>query len=174
MRSKKLYLRQKAPAIAADKPFAELNITPLIDVLLVLLVMLMLSIPAVTHKVPVDLPSGTAGTDTPVVNKLFLNAAGTAVWNDIPMDSDRLRARLEMMAKIEFEDGKLACEKSSFWRSWRLASPILRPLPHSHCRTKPSIQRKSFPILMLKQPMRRLKPSPPIIWLPSIPRVKIS
>jgi biopolymer transport protein ExbD len=99
MRSKNLHLRQKTPAIAADKPFAELNITPLIDVLLVLLVMLMLSIPAFTHKVPVDLPSGTAATDTPVVNKLFLNAAGTAVWNDIPMDSDRLRSRLEMMAR---------------------------------------------------------------------------
>jgi biopolymer transport protein ExbD len=99
MRSKKLYLHQKTPGIAADKPFAELNITPLIDVLLVLLVMLMLSIPAVAHKVLVDLPSGTAGTDTQVVNKLFLNAAGTAIWNDIPMDSDRLRVRLEMMAR---------------------------------------------------------------------------
>jgi len=99
MRSKNLHLRQKTPVIAADKPFAELNITPLIDVLLVLLVMLMLSIPAVTHKVPVDLPSGIAGTDTPVVNKLFLNAAGTAIWNDIPMDSDRLRVRLETMAR---------------------------------------------------------------------------
>jgi biopolymer transport protein ExbD len=99
MRSKKQYLRQKTLVIAADKPFADLKITPLIDVLLVLLVMLMFSIPAVTHKVPVDLPSGTAGTDTPVVNTLFLNAAGTAIWNDIPMDSDRLRARLEMKAR---------------------------------------------------------------------------
>ncbi len=99
MRTTKMHLRQKKAVIAADKPFAELNITPLIDVLLVLLVMLMLSIPAVTHKVPVDLPSGSAGTDPPVVNKLFLNAAGTAIWNDIPMDSDRLRIRLEMMAR---------------------------------------------------------------------------
>tara|TARA_R100001244_G_scaffold86820_10_gene66530 strand:- start:67686 stop:68135 length:450 start_codon:yes stop_codon:yes gene_type:complete len=78
---------------------AEMNITPLIDVLLVLLVMLMLSIPAVTHKVAVELPSGTAGSGTPLVNRLFLNAAGTAIWNDIPMDSDRLRVRLERMAR---------------------------------------------------------------------------
>ena len=98
MHSFKTYLRQKKVAAAVDKPFAELNITPLIDVLLVLLVMLMLSIPAVTHKVPVDLPGGEAGTGAPVVNKLFLNAAGTAIWNDIPMDSDRLRVRLERMA----------------------------------------------------------------------------
>lgn len=78
---------------------AEMNITPLIDVLLVLLVMLMLTIPAVTHKVTVDLPNGTAGSDTPAINKLFLNASGTALWNDIPMDSDRLQARLERMAR---------------------------------------------------------------------------
>lgn len=99
MPSRKHFLRQKAAAVTADKPFAELNITPLIDVLLVLLVMMMLSIPAVTHKVAVDLPSGAPGTSAPIVNKLFLNAAGTAIWNGIPMDSDRLRGRLEIMAK---------------------------------------------------------------------------
>lgn len=99
MRSKKQYLRQKAATITANQPFAELNITPLIDVLLVLLVMMMLSIPAVTHKVAVNLPTGVSGTSTSVVNKLFLNSAGTAIWNGIPMDSDRLRGRLEMMAK---------------------------------------------------------------------------
>ncbi|CAO1654770.1 ExbD/TolR family protein [Parasphingorhabdus sp. NYA22] len=99
MRSRKHFLRQKAATVTVDKPFAELNITPLIDVLLVLLVMMMLSIPAVTHKVAVDLPSGAPGTSAPIVNKLFLNAAGTAIWNGIPMDSDRLRGRLEIMAK---------------------------------------------------------------------------
>lgn len=99
MGSFKMHLRQKKADVAPDKPFAELNITPLIDVLLVLLVMLMLSIPAVTHKVPVDLPKGSSGSDTTAINKLFLNAAGTAIWNDIPMDSDRLRVRLERMAR---------------------------------------------------------------------------
>lgn len=99
MRTYQMHCRQKKAAIAADTPFTELNITPLIDVLLVLLVMLMLSIPAVTHKVAVELPSGTAGSGTPLVNRLFLNAAGTAIWNDIPMDSDRLRVRLERMAR---------------------------------------------------------------------------
>tara|TARA_R110001606_G_scaffold74168_16_gene171794 strand:- start:4016 stop:4462 length:447 start_codon:yes stop_codon:yes gene_type:complete len=99
MRTKKQYFGSKTVVLATDRPFAELNITPLIDVLLVLLVMLMLSVPAVTHKVAVELPSGTPGTSIPIINKLFLNSAGTAIWNDIPMDSDRLRVRLEMMAK---------------------------------------------------------------------------
>ena len=99
MRNKNLHYRKNMVLADADKPFSELNITPLIDVLLVLLVMLMLSIPAVTHKVPVDLPTGGTGTDNPVINKLFLNSAGTAIWNDIPMDSDRLQNRLERMAR---------------------------------------------------------------------------
>ncbi len=114
MRNKKLNLHQQRNASAQEEPIAELNITPLIDVLLVLLVMLMLSIPAVTHKVPVNLPSGSPGTGTPLVNKLFLNSAGTAIWNDIPMDSDRLRVRLELMARdpakpqLHFEADALA------------------------------------------------------------------
>ena len=62
MRSKKMHFRQNMAAAGADKPFSELNITPLIDVLLVLPVMLMLSVPAVTHKVPVDLPTGGSGS----------------------------------------------------------------------------------------------------------------
>ena len=99
MRSKNLRYRKNMVLFDANKPFSELNITPLIDVLLVLLVMLMLSVPAVTHKVPVDLPTGGAGTGNPAINKLFLNSAGTAIWNDIPMDSDRLQNRLERMAQ---------------------------------------------------------------------------
>lgn len=99
MKIRKQELRPQSSPVAEDQPFSQLNITPLIDVLLVLLVMLMLSIPAVTHKVAVDLPTGTTGNTPAVINKLFLNAAGTAFWNDIPMDSDRLQVRLETMAK---------------------------------------------------------------------------
>ncbi len=86
-------------ALADDRPMSDLNITPLIDVLLVLLVMLMLSIPLATHKVEVELPTGpgVVGGD-PVINELSLDAAGTTYWNGVPMDSDRLRSRLELMA----------------------------------------------------------------------------
>jgi len=41
-----------------DAPLSELNITPLIDVLLVLPVMMILTLPTGLHKVPVDLPQG--------------------------------------------------------------------------------------------------------------------
>ena len=84
-----------------EKPMAELNITPLIDVLLVLLVMLMLSIPLATHKVELNVPPPVPGkSDTPpVVNNIRLNAAGTTYWNEVPMDSDRLERRLIQMAR---------------------------------------------------------------------------
>lgn len=82
-----------------DQPMADLNITPLIDVLLVLLVMLMLSIPLATHTVDIDIPPPTAGSEEPVVNKVRLNAAGTTFWNNVPMDSDRLVHMLSQMAR---------------------------------------------------------------------------
>lgn len=51
-----------ASRTADAQPIAAINITPLIDVLLVLLIMMILSLPAMTHKVAVDLPSGPGRT----------------------------------------------------------------------------------------------------------------
>jgi biopolymer transport protein ExbD len=47
-----------ASRTAYSQPIAEMNITPLIDVMLVLLIMMILTLPIATHKVAVDLPSG--------------------------------------------------------------------------------------------------------------------
>lgn len=48
-----------ASRTAYSQPIAEMNITPLIDVMLVLLIMMILTLPIATHKVAVDLPSGS-------------------------------------------------------------------------------------------------------------------
>jgi hypothetical protein len=57
--------RRPVPAVPgmADLPMSELNTTPLIDVMLVLLIMFIVTVPIATHKVPLDLPQrpGTAG-----------------------------------------------------------------------------------------------------------------
>jgi len=96
----KMAIHQQRKTAAQNKPMAELNITPLIDVLLVLLVMLMLSIPLATHKVEIDItPPGVGSNAPPEVNRLRLDAAGTTFWNDAKMDSDRLKSRLEIMAR---------------------------------------------------------------------------
>ncbi|MEP2989978.1 MAG: biopolymer transporter ExbD [Parasphingorhabdus sp.] len=97
IRENKRFYRQATPS--GDKPMAELNITPLIDVLLVLLVMLMLSIPLATHKVDINIPPPSPGIGEPVVNTIRLNATGTTFWNGTPMDSDRLEQMLSRMAR---------------------------------------------------------------------------
>jgi biopolymer transport protein ExbD len=59
------------------QPMSALNITPLIDVMLVLLVMMILTIPAMTHKVPLDLPQpGPVNEAKMVIHQLDLAANG--------------------------------------------------------------------------------------------------
>ena len=85
------------PARFAD-PLAELNTTPLIDVLLVLMIVFILSIPIASHTLPVDLPRPcidcTAAPANPVVNKITVDEAGTIFWNGAAIDQPRLARTL--------------------------------------------------------------------------------
>ncbi|MEO9130186.1 MAG: biopolymer transporter ExbD [Sphingomonas sp.] len=77
------------------EPFAHMNITPLIDVMLVLLVMMILSIPMMTHTVPLELqPPGNPGR-TPVIHMIDLDAKGVVSWDGTPVDAVTLKARLD-------------------------------------------------------------------------------
>jgi biopolymer transport protein ExbD len=83
-------------ALPADPaPMSAINITPLIDVMLVLLIMLILTIPAVTHKVPVDLPSpaGGAPAERPT-HRLAIDAGGRLSWDGATLADAALPARL--------------------------------------------------------------------------------
>ncbi len=92
--------RTRTNSDAFARPISDLNITPLIDVLLVLLVMLMLSIPIATHSVKVDLPnSGPASGEPPVINMLRLNTAGVTMWNDRAVQEPKLKSLLHKMAR---------------------------------------------------------------------------
>ena len=66
--------------------FAQMNTTPLIDVLLVLLIMFILTIPAQTHKVPIDLPGGRpiAARDMER-HRLSIEADGALRWDGVPV-----------------------------------------------------------------------------------------
>lgn len=79
----------------------ELNITPLIDVMLVLLVMFILAVPAVTHEVEVDLPHGPIEPvpEERVTHVVGLSAGGQASLDGAAMGDADVRARLAVLAR---------------------------------------------------------------------------
>ncbi len=86
------------------QPVAEINTTPLVDVMLVLLVIFMSTLPLITHRLAVDLPKTSsdapAVTDADVV-ELGINAAGTLFWNGVALNETELEARLQEAARQE-------------------------------------------------------------------------
>lgn len=83
---------------ANPEPLATINITPLIDVLLVLLIMLVITLPVVTHKVPLDLPQpGTPAVNAPQ-HRLELARDGTVRIDGAPVSDGALPAQLRAIA----------------------------------------------------------------------------
>jgi len=66
------------------QPMMEMNTTPLIDVMLVLLIMFIITIPVQTHAIPIDLPQGSDSDNVPVEtekNKLVISPDNQILWN---------------------------------------------------------------------------------------------
>ena len=76
------------------QPMMEMNTTPLIDVMLVLLIMLMITIPPVTHAVNIDLPMSTPPQNEPpvdpVINKIIILPDSTIQWNGTPVSLQQM------------------------------------------------------------------------------------
>ena len=69
--------------------FPDINMTPLIDVMLVLLIIFIISLPPVTHAVKIDNPQPTKPqppTPPPVVVNLGIDFDGALTWNGSPVD----------------------------------------------------------------------------------------
>jgi biopolymer transport protein ExbD len=78
-----------------DEPMMDINTTPLIDILLVLLIMFIITIPVMTHAVKLDMPRATNAPSTvqPEVINLEIDFDGTVLWNGTPVtDLDTLDA----------------------------------------------------------------------------------
>ena len=90
-------------------PMMDMNMTPLIDVLLVLLIMFIITIPVQTHAVKVDLPVNQANNPPPVdaqKNKIIIDANDNVTWNGTPVTSDEqldqyLQATLQIQPEPE-------------------------------------------------------------------------
>lgn len=69
---------------SADEPMMDINTTPLIDVLLVLLIMFIITLPVMTHAVKLDMPQSTDAAPPDVVVepiRIDIDWDGTVVWN---------------------------------------------------------------------------------------------
>jgi len=85
---------------AEGEPMMDINTTPLIDVMLVLLIMFIITIPIQTHAVKLDLPQDSPNQQPPpidpVKNKIVVTPQGQVLWNGEAVDLIRLRQYLDL------------------------------------------------------------------------------
>ena len=91
-------------ASAEGEPMMDINTTPLIDVMLVLLIMFIITIPIQTHAVKLDLPQDqpnqTPPPVDPVKNKVVITPDGQVLWNGAPVDLVTLRQYLDLTQQM--------------------------------------------------------------------------
>lgn len=86
------------------EPMMDMNVVPLIDVLLVLIIMMIITIPIQTHAVkldlPIDQPNQPPPPIDPVKNKVVVTAAGQILWNGTAVNPEQLRQYLEISQQM--------------------------------------------------------------------------
>ncbi|MEY3578930.1 MAG: hypothetical protein RI984_34 [Pseudomonadota bacterium] len=82
-------------------PMAEINVTPMVDVMLVLLVIFIITAPLFTHAVKLDLPNAqsTAAPEKPETITLAINAEGRLFWNNAEINDQELMNRFVIAAQ---------------------------------------------------------------------------
>jgi biopolymer transport protein ExbD len=87
----------------SDEMMAEINMIPFIDVMLVLLIIFIITVPVIKHAVKVDLPraSNEKLVDKPENVRLSVDAFGAYYWNEAPVSDAELGTRLSQIAAME-------------------------------------------------------------------------
>lgn len=84
-------------------PMADINVTPLVDVMLVLLIIFMITAPILTHKVKIDLPQPNPNQPPPSNPQepihLRIDPSGALYWNNTPVDELGLKAQIAVVAQ---------------------------------------------------------------------------
>ncbi len=83
-----------------DDVMNEINMTPLVDVMLVLLIIFIITVPVMQHSVNIDLPRATSQPPDikPETLRLSVDAAGSYFINDVKISDDELTPRLKAAA----------------------------------------------------------------------------
>lgn len=106
--------------VMSPRPMSEMNVTPFIDVLLVLIIMLIMVVPIATHTTEVDLPAPCPTcTSNPDRNTVTIDKADRLFWNGAQVSRGELRAQVGNAARLpeepllEFKPSALASYDTS-------------------------------------------------------------
>ena len=82
-------------------PMADINVTPLVDVMLVLLIIFMITAPLMTHKIRIDLPQANATPlqTQPETVRLSIDDEARLYWNDTPITTTQLAQHMSEAAQ---------------------------------------------------------------------------
>lgn len=82
----------------SDEVMNEINMTPLVDVMLVLLIIFMITVPVMKHAVDIDLPRATNQPQDakPEMIRLSIDAAGQYYWNEAKVSDEELLSQLQL------------------------------------------------------------------------------
>lgn len=83
-----------------DDVVSEINMTPLVDVMLVLLIIFIITVPVLTHSVNIDLPraSNQPNVVKPQTITISVSQDGQVYWNELLVDQQQLSQKLQQIA----------------------------------------------------------------------------